>query len=140
MKKLDFLYSKRREEIFDFYNKEGKVDVDNIDEVNDHIVDDYFTKENFDNPLEEFYITCAMCEYMTKNDLYDEYFFESFDELLEEYNEGKYDEYFLDINKDKADLKSDIDDICEYILKDKDKAAYYDALSSVYENEINDDK
>ncbi len=140
MKKLDFLYSKRREEIFNFYENHKPVDVDNIDEINDHIVDDCFSEENFENPLEEFYITCAMCAYMAKNDLYDEYFFESFDELLEEYNEGKFDEYFFDVNADKPSLKSDIDEICEYILKDKDKADYYDALSSVYESEINKDE
>lgn len=134
--KLNILYSVLKKEIYSFYEKEGKIDVDNIDVVNDHIVDIDLKKEDFDCPLEEFYIICAMCSYMAKHDLYDDYFFSSFDELLLEYNEGKYDEYFLDIENDKACLKEDIDLICEYILKDESKMKYYDALTQVYENEL----
>ena len=135
MKKLDFLYKQRRDDIYKYYSEMGKIDVDSIEEVNDHIIDSDLKQENFENPLEEFYIIVAMCSYMAKNDLYDDYFFSSFDELLEEYTEGKYDEYFCDILKDKELLSNDISEITEYILKDKNEADYYEALSSVYESE-----
>ena len=79
-----------------------------------------------------------MCSYMVSKNLYDDYFFESFDELLEEYNNGNYDDYFMDINSDKVLLDSDIHEITEYVLKDNEKQNYYDALSSVYEEKLND--
>lgn len=128
MNKLDFLYSERRDEVYDYYKEVDHVDEDIIEEVNDKLIDSHFKKENFENPLEEFYIICSMCAYMTSIDVYDDYFFSSFDELLAEYNDGLYDDYFKDKEKDKEILSHDISNITEFILKDKDEQDYYNSI------------
>lgn len=137
MNKVNVLYSVRKNEINKFYNKYKKIDLENIQDVNDKIIDVHLKKENFEHPLEEFYNILAMCSYMIDNDLYDEYFFDTYDELLEEYEEGLFDEYFLDINKDKQDLMDEIYKINEYLAMDNDKMSYYDSLSEVYTKEAN---
>ena len=91
-------------------------------------------KENFDNPLEEFFNIVAMCSYMIDNDLYDEYFFNTYDDILEEYDTGKFDDLFLDISDKKA-LGDDIYKINEYLSNDNDKMNYYDSLSEIYSKE-----
>ena len=140
MKSVNVLYKVRKEEIFGYYKSYKKIDVDNIDDVNDKIIDVHLKKENFENPLEEFYIITAMCIFMIDNDLYDEYFFSSFDEILEEYNNGDFDDYFLDYNTDKKELENDINKINEYVSHDNDMMNYYDNLSEIYTNELNEDK
>ena len=108
MNKLDFLYSERRDEVYDYYKELDHVDEDTIEEVNDNLIDSHFKKENFENPLEEFYIICSMCAYMTSIDV--------------------YDDYFKDKEKDKEILSHDISNITEFILKDKDEQDYYNSI------------
>ena len=126
-------YEDRKKEIFHFYEHFDHIDVDNIDEVNDHIVDIDLKKEHFENPLEEFYNTISMCLFMIENDLYDDYFFESYKELLEEYESNKYEDYFLDKDNDKKLLDEDILIVNEYLNKDRIKSNYYDKLSEIYD-------
>ena len=137
MNKLNINYETRKREIYHFYEHFDSLDIDTIADANDHIVDIDLKKEHFENPLEEFYNTISMCTYMINNDLYDEYFFETYKELLEEYESGKYDNYFLDIINDKMDLEKDIEIVNEYLNKDKIKSNYYDKLSEIYDKTSN---
>lgn len=129
---INISYKDRKKQIYDFYNKYKDIDLDSITDVNDKIVDVCLKKENFENPLEEFYNITSMCSYMIEHDLYDNYFFDTYEEILEEYSEGKFDDYFLNINEDKKDLKEDINRINEYLAHDNDKMSYYDNLSEIY--------
>ena len=131
MNKINVLYNDRKKEIYSFYNKHKDIDLDNIQDINDSIIDGDLKKENFDNPLEEFYIIVSMCSYMIDNGLYDEYFFNTYDDILEEYETGKFDELFLDLS-DKKDIEEDIYKINEYLSNDNDKMNYYDTLSEIY--------
>ena len=135
MNKVNILYKDRKEEINKYYNKYKDIDIDNIQDINDKIVDKDLKKENFENPLEEFYNILSMCSYMIDNDLYDEYFFNTYDDILEEYKSGSFDECFLDINEDKKSLGEDIYKINEYLSNDNDKMNYYDTLSEIYSKE-----
>ena len=137
MNKVNILYSKRKEEINNFYNKYKNIDIDSIQDVNDKIIDTHLKKENFEHPLEEFYNIIAMCSYMIDNDLYDEYFFDTYEELLEEYEEGMFDDYFLDLNADKIAVNDEIHKINEYLSHENDKMSYYDNLSDIYTKEAN---
>ena len=134
MNKVNILYNVRRDGIYSFYNKYKDIDMDSIQDVNDKIIDIHLKKENFDNPLEEFFNIVAMCSYMIDNDLYDEYFFNTYDDILEEYDTGKFDDLFLDISDKKA-LGDDIYKINEYLSNDNDKMNYYDSLSEIYSKE-----
>ena len=133
MKKLNITYSRRKNDIFHYYNHFDKIDVDNIEEVNDHIIDVDLKKEHFDDPLEEFYNIVSMCLFMVKNDLYDEYFFDTYKELLEDYSNGLFDEYDIE---DKETLDNDLNDINEYLKKDEIESSYYDSLSKIYDDKI----
>lgn len=135
MSRVNILYSVRKKEIYDYYNQYKKIDLDNIQDVNDKIIDVHLKKENFDNPLEEFYNIVSMCSYMIDNDLYDEFFFNTYDEILEEYKSGEFDDDFLDINEDKKSIGEDIYKINEYLSNDNDKMNYYDSLSEIYSKE-----
>ena len=139
MNKVNVLYKNRKEEIFEFYKKNKKIDVDNIQDINDYIVDNDLKKENFENPLEEFYNIVSMCLYMCENNLYDNSFFEMYDEILEDYKSNKFDEYFLNYDEDKSLLDSDIEIINDCLIKDETKNKYYDKLTEVYESELNKD-
>ena len=132
MNKPNIKYKVRKDEIYHFYTHHNKVDVDNIEEVNDHIVDVDLKKEHFDNPIEEFYNILSMCTYMVNNDLYDEYFFETLKEILEDYDKGEFDDY-LD---DKELIDSDIEEIKEYFKKDEVKNKYYDNLTELYNKDL----
>ena len=83
MKKVSVLYKDRKKEIEKYYKKYKNIDMDNILDINDKIVDIHLKKEQFEHPLEEFYNIVSMCSYMIDNDLYDEYFFNTYEELLE---------------------------------------------------------
>ena len=135
MNKVNILYSVRKNEIYGFYNQYKKIDADSIQDINDKIVDVHLKKEHFEKPLEEFYNIVSMCSYMIDNNLYDEYFFETYDEILEEYKNGDFDDDFLDINEDKRTLGEDIYKINEYLSNDNDKMNYYDTLSEIYSKE-----
>ena len=134
MNKVNVLYNVRRDEIYSFYNKYKDIDMDSIQDVNDKIIDIHLKKENFDNPLEEFFNIVSMCSYMIDNYLYDEYFFNTYDDILEEYDTLKFDDLFLDISDKKA-LGEDIHKINEYLSNDNDKMNYYDSLSEIYSKE-----
>ena len=133
MKKLNITYSRRKNDIFHYYNHFDKIDVDNIEEVNDHIIDVDLKKEHFDDPLEEFYNIVSMCLFMVKNDLYDEYFFDTYKEILEDYSNGLFDEYDIE---DKETLDNDLNDINEYLKKYEIESSYYDSLSKIYDDKI----
>lgn len=137
MNKVNILYNKRKEEINGFYNKYKNIDIDNIQDVNDKIIDIHLKKENFEHPLEEFYNIIAMCSYMIDNELYDEYFFDTYEELLEEYEEGMFDDYFLDLKDDKNAINDEILKINEYLAHESDMMSYYDNLSDIYTKEAN---
>ena len=126
------MYSKRKEEIYSHYNRFKKIDIDNLQEVNDKIIDSLLKKNYFKDDLEEFYNALSMCSYMIEHDLYDEVFFDDFDELLEEYKTHKFDN---DIKDDKELLDKDVDRICDYLIKEKTKSNYYDKLSEMYDKE-----
>lgn len=136
MNKLEVLYKEKKNEVYSYYLEYSGIDSENIQSVNDKIVDKKLRKEDFDNELMEFYITISMCLFMIENDLYDEYFFNTYAELLNEYKSGKYDNYFMDILSDKELLESDIENINEYIRKDRAKSKYYDDVSDIYNNEL----
>ncbi len=66
-----------------------------------------------------------MCLYMVENGLYDEYYFETFNDIIKEFK-----------NKDLDNiLTKDIDTIEDYLKKDEIKSAYYDTLSTLYDDE-----
>lgn len=134
--KLDILYKDKKKEIYDYYKELGLITVDSIQEVNDNIIDKKIKKEDLENDLMEFYITVSMCSFMIENDLYDEYFFTTYAELLNEYKNGTYDNMFMDILSDKADLESDIEEINEYIKKDEAIRKYYDDVSDIYNEDL----
>lgn len=136
MNRLNVLYEEKKKEIKGYYNEFGLVSVDNIQEVNDQIIDKRLKKEDLENDLLEFYITVSMCLYMIENDLYDEYFFSTYAELLTEYKTGKYDNYFMDILADKELLESDIEDINDYLKKEEAMGKYYDDVSDIYNEEF----
>lgn len=136
MNRLNVLYEEKKKEIKGYYNEFGLVSVDNIQEVNDQIIDKKLKKEELENDLLEFYITVSMCLYMIENDLYDEYFFSTYVELLTEYKTGKYDNYFMDILADKELLESDIEDINDYLKKEEAMGKYYDDVSDIYNEEF----
>ncbi len=124
-------YSDIKKEIYGYYKHIGNIDMDNIIDANDHIIDEHLDSKRFENATEEFYITVSMCSYMIENNLYDEYFFESFEELLDEFNSTS-----AVINNIEDELKKDIDEISDYIQKDKLNQEYYDNLSGVYNSQI----
>ena len=124
-------YSEIKKEIYGYYEHIGSIDMDSIIDANDHIIDEHLGSSRFENSTEEFYITVAMCSYMINNDLYDEYFFESFKTLLDEFNSSN-----AVLNTIEEELKKDIDNISDYIKKDELNKEYYDNLSGVYNNQI----
>ena len=127
-------YSDLKKEIYGYYKHCGDINIDNIQEVNDHITDEHLSKSYFENTITEFYVTTSMCTYMIENDLYDEYFFDTFPELLEEFNNSS-----SIMNEIEDELKSDIDNVSDYLKKEKTKEEYYNKLSKVYEQDINID-
>ena len=136
MNKLTVLYKEKKNEIYNYYNEFDFIGIDNVQEVNDKIIDVKIKKEDLENDLMEFYITTSMCSYMIENDLYDEYFFTTYAELLNDYKNGTFDNYFMDILVDKEDLENDIDEINDYIRKDEAMSKYYDDVSNIYNEEF----
>ena len=129
---MNIRYSDRKNEIYGFYNHFDKVDVDNIEEVNDHIIDADLKKEHFDDALEEFYNITSMCSYMIENELYDEYFFKTFKEILDDYRKGMFDNYDI---VDKETFENDLKDIEDSIKKDEIEGEYYNSLTDMYNRE-----
>ena len=121
-------YSDIKNNIYNHYKHFDKIDIDNISDVNDYITDE-LGKSYFENNIDEFFVTTAMCTYMIENDLYDEYFFNTFNELLEEYNNSKN---IMNIEIEN-ELNDDIDDIIDYLKKEEIEKEYYDKLSEVYD-------
>lgn len=134
--KLNVLYEDKKKEIQNYYKEYGLITVDNIVEVNDLIIDSKIKKEDLENDLIELYITIAMCLYMIEHDLYDEYFFNTYAELLHEYKHGSFDNMFMDILVDKENLESDIEEINEYLKKEVEMSKYYDNVSDIYNEEF----
>ena len=134
MSRVNVLYKVRKDEIYHFYSHFDKLDNDSITEANDHIVDVDLKREHFENELEEFFNTTAMCNYMIEHDLYDEYFFSAFDEILEDYE--KLQDDFLDNDSDKKLFETDVDNVKDYLIKEESNKEYYDNLSSIYEREL----
>ncbi|MBR4178859.1 MAG: hypothetical protein IKR57_05900 [Bacilli bacterium] len=122
------LYEVRKKEIYSFYDNK-KINSDNICEINDYIVDVCLKKENFEETIEEFYNITAMCSYMLEHNLYDEYFFSSFEELLDE----------VELVEKTEDLESDIIELKNYLNKDTMYLKYYELISDIINN-IEDNK
>ena len=130
---IQILYVKKRNEMCNIKIENLEENNKNLLEVNDHIIDVDLKKEHFDDPLEEFYNIVSMCLFMVKNDLYDEYFFDTYKEILEDYSNGLFDEYDIE---DKETLDNDLNDINEYLKKDEIESSYYDSLSKIYDDKI----
>jgi hypothetical protein len=113
-----------------YYNSNKKIDIDNIGDINDKLVDDVLGLKSFEDPEEELFNTIAMCNYMIEHNLYDEYFFESAKDIIDDYQNGKV----LSLTNDEI-LDKDIDIVKDYIEKDKYNEEYYNKLSDVYNNE-----
>lgn len=124
-------YTDIKKEIYGYYNHIGKVDIDNIQDANDHIIDEHIDQKRLENSNEEFYITVSMCVYMIEHNVYDEYFFEAFKELYEEFNNAS-----ALLNNVENELKNDTELIDDYIKKDEINKKYYENLSDVYNNQI----
>ena len=137
MNKLDVLYEDKKKEVFSYYLVYDGINSENISDINDIIIDKKINSNDLKNDLLEFYITLSMCLFMIENDLYDEYFFKSYVELLEDYNNGLFDNYFKDIINDKQLIEEDIEIINEYLKKEEIKAKYYDDVSNIYNEELN---
>ena len=137
MNKLDILYEDKKKEVFSYYLVYDGINGENISDINDTIIDKKIDKKELENDLLEFYITVSMCSYMVNNDLYDEYFFKTYVELLDDYNSGKFDNLFKDIISDKEILDNDIESLNEYLKKEEIKAKYYDDVSNIYNEELN---
>ena len=114
-----------KNKIYDCYKKFKKIDSDNIQDINDSIIDNMIDKNDFNNEMLELYYTVSMCFYMIENNLYDEYYFNTFNDIIKELGNKELD----------AVLTKDIDTIEYYIKKDEIKSAYYDTLSTLYEDE-----
>ena len=114
-----------KNKIYDCYKKFKKIDSDNIQDINDSIIDNMIDKNDFNNEMLELYYTVSMCFYMIENNLYDEYYFNTFNDIIKELGNKELD----------AVLTKDIDTIEDYIKKDEIKSAYYDTLSTLYEDE-----
>ena len=136
MEKLDILYDEKKKEIYSYYLEYNNIDADNIFDVNDLIIDKKIKKEELEEEVLEFYITVSMCMYMVEHDLYDEYFFRTFLELLDCYKSGEFDNYFKDILADKQSIESDIESINDYLKKDEIKMKYYQDVSDIYNDEF----
>lgn len=108
--------------VYECYSKYKKIDVDNIQDINDSICE--INKGDFENEMLELYNTVAMCMYMIEHDLYDEYFFEAYSDILTELGNKEFDNV----------LSKDIDTINDYLKKDEIKSEYYDKLSTLYED------
>ena len=126
MEKLDILYDDKKKEIYSYYLEYSNIDADNI----------FDKKEELDIEVLEFYITLSMCAYMVEHDLYDEYFFKTYLELLDCYNSGEFDNLFKDILLDKQSIDNDIDSINDYLKKDEIKMKYYQDVSDIYNDEF----
>ena len=137
MNKLDVLYEDKKKEVFSYYLVYDGINSENISDINDIIIDKKIDKKELENDLLEFYITVSMCSYMVSNDLYDEYFFKAYVELLDDYKSGKFDNLFKDIISDKEILDNDIESLNEYLKKEEIKAKYYDDVSNIYNEELN---
>lgn len=128
-------YSDIKNEIYGYYKHMGNIDIDNITDVNDHIIDEHLSAKRFEDSLEEFYITVSMCSYMVEHNLYDEYFFDAYSELIDEFNKTS-----ALLNNIEDELKQDIDVLNEHVKKDKMMSEYYDNLSNVYNNQFKNKK
>lgn len=111
-----------KNKVYECYSKYKKIDVDNIQDINDSICE--INKGDFENEMLELYNTVAMCMYMIEHDLYDEYFFEAYSDILTELGNKEFDNV----------LSKDIDTINDYLKKDEIKSEYYDKLSTLYED------
>ena len=136
MEKLDILYDDKKKKIYSYYLEYNNIDADNIFDVNDLIIDQKIKKEELDIEVLEFYITLSMCAYMVDHDLYDEYFFKTYLELLDCYNSEEFDNLFKDILLDKQSIDNDIDSINDYLKKDEIKMKYYQDVSDIYNDEF----
>ena len=123
-------YTNRKEDIYKYYSKFDKIDNENISDVNDKIVDEYLTKDSFINEEEELYNTIAMCTYMIENNLYDDYFFSTSKDIIEDYEKGS-----TCLLQNDSILDEDINNIKEYFNKDSAKEDYYNKLSELYDKE-----
>ena len=120
----------RKEDIYKYYSKFDKIDNENISDVNDKIVDEYLTKDSFINEEEELYNTIAMCTYMIENNLYDDYFFSTSKDIIEDYEKGS-----ICLLQNDSILDEYINNIKDYFNKDSAKEDYYNKLSELYDKE-----
>ena len=118
---MNYLYKDRKKEIYRFYENYKNLNSDSIQDANDYIVDVCLNKEDFMEDISELYIYTAMCSYMLEHDLYDEYFFKSFEELVNEVQIIEYSE----------ELENDINELKDYINKDTSYLKYYDLISNL---------
>ena len=118
---MKYIYDELRNKIYSFYDNYGEINNDNIQEVNDYIVDVCLNKDDLEDDLDEFYIYTAMCSYMLEKDLYDEYFFKTFEEINNE----------IELDSKTELLETDIIEIKDYMNKDTLYLKYYDLISNI---------
>ena len=110
MKKIDYKYNDVKKFIEANYKKDkNKIEEIGIEEYNDFFVDNILGSKIFENEIEEFIHTLAICLVMRELNLNDNYFYSTLEELLSYYLKGNYDDYFYDIN-DKKEIDIDIKD------------------------------
>ena len=114
-------YEERKKEIYTFYDNYKNLSNDNISDANDYIVDVCLRKDSFEETIEEFYNYTAMCSYMLEHNLYDEYFFNTFEEVLEE----------VELVEKTEELEKDIIELKNYLNKDTMYLKYYDLISNI---------
>ena len=129
-------YIELKKDIYSFYKKYKNLDIDNIQDINDKIVDNDLGRNYLEDFIIEFYVIVSMCVFMIENNLFDEYFFNSYKEMLEEFNNSIN---MFNLENEKL-LRKDIDIIEEYLKKDQMKINYYDKLSEIYENKTKKEK
>ena len=117
-------YSEIKKEIEGFYQKYGRVTIDNIEDTNDHILDDEIKTEQL-NDKTEFFTLVAMCAHMVEYNVYDEYIFGSYRELINDF-----------LSEREPDFVSDVGKINEYLRRDDIKAQFYDGLSDLINNKV----
>ena len=120
-------YSEIKKTVYAEYQKYGRVTIDNIEEVNDHLLDSDINEDNMEDK-KEFFIVTAMCAYMTENDVYDDYFFASYRELNKDYLSERDPEFVSDVAK-----------INEYLRRDDIKEQFYENISKEINDSLNED-
>ena len=87
---------------------------ENIESYNDYITDEVYGEGAFKNEVDEFLHVLPICVALAELKLKDQYFFDQIQEMITQYKDGYYDNYFAD-DENKADIDTDIAIVEQYI-------------------------